>query len=402
MSFEERQATQARIEKLLAPLGPADAFRLAQDIHDLCRATAADAVRESAPGAKAECPHGVTVGTLCMHCALTSGEAKAEATTGGMALPDIAPPGSRAKLWSERANGYIEVDASGWRKRMDAAGQIWLYEQGPPPYPYVHAEDVTFPKADPRVPQPPASAMAPKLSAEARAARAPRPPEELVDALQDRIHPTSGRLIDAKPIVTQPASETAKCEDKCPTCGGSGSVDSSNQYFPSSQGHSLPCPTCNGTGTRPSPEKTESKPGETVGPSDMTCGVCGTAYIASVRLKEGAGFVWCIECGSLKTYASGEGSAWRTPAAPYRLAPKAADDETDTQRYTRHAWEHALGIERSRPAPQSHVELTSEELGALEWCIEHAWTSTGYAIERRRVATEALRKLNARAGVEEK
>ena len=42
----------------------------------------------------------------------------------------------------------------------------------------------------------------PKLSEEARAARAPRPPEELVGALQDRIHPTSGRLLAAKPIAT--------------------------------------------------------------------------------------------------------------------------------------------------------------------------------------------------------
>lgn len=40
------------------------------------------------------------------------------------------------------------------------------------------------------------------LSEEARAARAPRPPEELVGALQDRIHPTSGRLLAAKPIAT--------------------------------------------------------------------------------------------------------------------------------------------------------------------------------------------------------
>jgi DNA-binding transcriptional regulator YiaG len=40
----------------------------------------------------------------------------------------------------------------------------------------------------------------PKLSEEARAARAPRPPAELVGALQDRIHPTSGRLLAAKPI----------------------------------------------------------------------------------------------------------------------------------------------------------------------------------------------------------
>lgn len=42
----------------------------------------------------------------------------------------------------------------------------------------------------------------PKLSEEARAARAPRAPEELVGALQDRIHPTSGRLLAAKPIAT--------------------------------------------------------------------------------------------------------------------------------------------------------------------------------------------------------
>jgi len=43
----------------------------------------------------------------------------------------------------------------------------------------------------------------PKLSEEARAARAPRAPEELVGALQDRIHPTSGRLLAAKPIATR-------------------------------------------------------------------------------------------------------------------------------------------------------------------------------------------------------
>jgi DNA-binding transcriptional regulator YiaG len=42
----------------------------------------------------------------------------------------------------------------------------------------------------------------PKLDEAARAARAPRPPEELVGALQDRIHPTSGRLLAAKPITT--------------------------------------------------------------------------------------------------------------------------------------------------------------------------------------------------------
>lgn len=42
----------------------------------------------------------------------------------------------------------------------------------------------------------------PKLSEEACAARAPRAPEELVGALQNRVHPTSGRLLSAKPIAT--------------------------------------------------------------------------------------------------------------------------------------------------------------------------------------------------------
>ncbi len=43
-------------------------------------------------------------------------------------------------------------------------------------------------------------AAPPALSEDARAARTPRPPAELVGALQDRIHPTSGRLLAAKPI----------------------------------------------------------------------------------------------------------------------------------------------------------------------------------------------------------
>lgn len=41
---------------------------------------------------------------------------------------------------------------------------------------------------------------APKLSADAMAARAPRPPDELVDALQDRAHAASGRLLGAKAV----------------------------------------------------------------------------------------------------------------------------------------------------------------------------------------------------------
>jgi DNA-binding transcriptional regulator YiaG len=42
--------------------------------------------------------------------------------------------------------------------------------------------------------------QAQRLSAEAMAARAPRPPEELVGALQDRVHPASGRLLATKAI----------------------------------------------------------------------------------------------------------------------------------------------------------------------------------------------------------
>lgn len=39
-----------------------------------------------------------------------------------------------------------------------------------------------------------------KLSAEAIATRAPRPPEEFVGALQNRVHPASGRLLSAKAV----------------------------------------------------------------------------------------------------------------------------------------------------------------------------------------------------------
>jgi len=41
---------------------------------------------------------------------------------------------------------------------------------------------------------------APRVSAKTMAERAPPPPETLVDALNDRIHPASGRLLASKPI----------------------------------------------------------------------------------------------------------------------------------------------------------------------------------------------------------
>ncbi len=43
-------------------------------------------------------------------------------------------------------------------------------------------------------------ARPPKLSEKVRGARVPLPPEDLVGAHQDRIHPTSGRLLAARPI----------------------------------------------------------------------------------------------------------------------------------------------------------------------------------------------------------
>ena len=42
--------------------------------------------------------------------------------------------------------------------------------------------------------------VGPSVSARAMAERAPRPPAELVDALQDRVHPASGRLLRSKPL----------------------------------------------------------------------------------------------------------------------------------------------------------------------------------------------------------
>ncbi len=42
----------------------------------------------------------------------------------------------------------------------------------------------------------------PKVAQEARAARVPPSPEDLVGALQDRVHPASGRLLAAKQIAT--------------------------------------------------------------------------------------------------------------------------------------------------------------------------------------------------------
>jgi hypothetical protein len=40
----------------------------------------------------------------------------------------------------------------------------------------------------------------PRLANEAVSARSPQPPDELVGALQDRIHPASGRLLASKAI----------------------------------------------------------------------------------------------------------------------------------------------------------------------------------------------------------
>ncbi len=106
MASDERRELQARIEKLLAPLGPADAFRLAQDIHDLCRATAADAVRESAPGAKAEAPTGGM--PKCGGCGLDSCDE--------CPLIGVTPPPA-----SETPQSHVELTDLEWEALETAA-----------------------------------------------------------------------------------------------------------------------------------------------------------------------------------------------------------------------------------------------------------------------------------------
>ena len=58
--------------------------------------------------------------------------------------------------------------------------------------------------------------MARKLSDDARKARAPRRPDELVGALHDRIHHASGRLICANPILVRKESDEQKKENHDP------------------------------------------------------------------------------------------------------------------------------------------------------------------------------------------
>lgn len=57
----------------------------------------------------------------------------------------------------------------------------------------------------------------PKITLEARVARAPRPPDELIGALQDRIHPTSGRLLAARPIAAQRPRAKRTPDGRAPT-----------------------------------------------------------------------------------------------------------------------------------------------------------------------------------------
>jgi len=77
-------------------------------------------------------------------------------------------------------------------------GDVWLYEFL---VEYIDARSLV--EAQTEFARIRAAIVGKKLSEEARAARAPRPREELVGALQDRIHPTSGRFLAARPIARQ-------------------------------------------------------------------------------------------------------------------------------------------------------------------------------------------------------
>lgn len=57
----------------------------------------------------------------------------------------------------------------------------------------------------------------PPLSEAVRATRAPLPPEVLVDALQDRICPTSGKLLGSTPIRFPVCLDCGPAEERAPT-----------------------------------------------------------------------------------------------------------------------------------------------------------------------------------------
>lgn len=60
-------------------------------------------------------------------------------------LPDVLPPGSTARIYSEREGKQITIDVSGWYRAATKAGERILFEQGPPPLPYIDERDVILP-----------------------------------------------------------------------------------------------------------------------------------------------------------------------------------------------------------------------------------------------------------------
>ncbi len=44
---------------------------------------------------------------------------------------------------------------------------------------------------------------------------------------------------------------------------------------------------------------------------DQMCGICGGDGVSFVRLKSGAGFAWCVDCGCMRVTVDGVDCAWR-------------------------------------------------------------------------------------------
>ena len=102
-------------------------------------------------------------------------------------MPDELPKGSQA-------NDYHRgrIDVSGWRKRVDAAGQCWLYQAGEPPLPYVLAGAVDWTNVPRPRKTPPPQGGSESVTADAARAHAPEreePPGAEAQPKADRPQP---------------------------------------------------------------------------------------------------------------------------------------------------------------------------------------------------------------------
>jgi hypothetical protein len=76
----------------------------------------------------------------------------------------------------------------------------------------------------------------------------PIPPEILADALQDRIFPTSGKLLKAKPVHKTKKRKIMKVHKDCPDCLGSGCI---TVFDLDADLMHIVCGSCGGTGWAP-------------------------------------------------------------------------------------------------------------------------------------------------------